>query len=191
MTRRRPRRRTNISRMVKSILSRRMEKKSFFYERDSSVTTVGTGWNWNAGITGTGEHERIGNKVRMTGAFGEYFVKFNNTGTEQANIRIIWYIPKDPTDDLSGISVDGSPDFNRFIVLKDKFICLSGEQGANRNCVRVKFSKKWKGAGMPVEWSSGVSTAFTKNPLKIALVGSDPLNSFSVKGFDYSWFTDA
>ena len=84
---------------------------------------------------GDTQNSRDGNQVHITGIYGKFVV----TGADTTNIvRYILYIPKDPSDTLTGMSIDIHHliDQDRFTILYDRNITTTSG-GVNQKVFTV------------------------------------------------------
>lgn len=119
--------------------------------------------------SGAGASERMGNRVTVTG----YHAKLTmNAGDGINNVRIIIYIPKNPTATLSTLTYSQAIDLDSYTVLHDKIYPVSNTAGMYSRYFTIskKFNKKGK-AGMHVHFSGTGSTDFEKNRLRLYVVG--------------------
>lgn len=123
---------------------------------NSAMTIIGQG---------TGQHDRIGNQIHVTGWYGQ--LSFFASSTDGYNsIRVIIYSPKDPTTTLTGIPPEGEVDTDQINVLYDRLIGVSYTGGPRvvTLTLRKKFNKGNK-QGRVVQYHGTGSTDYAKAPL--------------------------
>lgn len=110
---------------------------------------------------GTEYYERIGDKINVTGFYG----KFQMIGGDATNvIRVILYIPRDPSLTLTGANTYGIIDPAVATILYDR-LHTTTLNGPNTRIFTV--AKKFRGKGMTVEWSGAT---IKKNRLRMLFV---------------------
>lgn len=185
-------RRSNIRKVVQSVINKNLETKTFqisytsYAINDSGRSPIDT--NITGIVQGDGQNERDGNQYRLKSITGKFFV----TGADSTNsIRIILYKPKNVSYDLTtdGLTFNGAVDLDKYIIYKDLFVTTSTN---GSNCKRISFSKAFKGAGLPVQFSGSSAASLTTGMIRFHVV-SDSLavTDPSLDGFIRVKFKDA
>lgn len=192
MSRKRSRNSNAIRRMVKKEVAKSAETKTLITQYANSVvdSARATLSNSISGcIQGVDQDERVGNRVTITSMKYDWFF----TGADTTNsIRVLIYIPKDPTTVIAGLPFNQPPDLDQFTILKDLFVCTS--QGGP-DCVRrqgwIRFNKGNR-RGMTVEYSGNLATEIVRNKLMVYMV-SDSTAALDpqVNGFCRVFFKDS
>lgn len=169
-----------VKRYVSSKLKRSLETK---HVSNSSSSTAVPNVQIDTQITdipqGTQETRRVGNLVRVTGFYG----RFQMVGTDATNIiRIIMYIPKDPTATITGANTYGLLDPDIATVLYDK-VHTTTLNGPNTKVFTI--AKKFRGAGLPVQFNSSTTTDVLKNNIKMLFVSDS--GAVSHPTLSYHW----
>ena len=136
-------------------------------------------------FAGTSQGERVGNKVKVTGMYGHLFV---NAADTTNSVRIIVYIPKDPSIALAGLSFYQHPDEDNYTILIDKYVCVSTN---GPGCKMVSLRRKYKN-GINVQFDGTGSGDRATNPIWIyAVSDSGAVSHPDMSGYLYTYYTDA
>lgn len=187
--------RKRLKSLVGSIVRKNIETSSIVHSLDA-VSIVDSGRvsstqdiHLTAIAQGVQESQRIKNEVRITGVYGDLFV----TGADSTNsIRLIMYIPKDPTVSLSNsptLAFNEAPDLDKFTILKDMLVTTSS---GGPNLRRLKLKYKFKGRGLRVGYSGTGAGDVQTHPVYFYFV-SDSLASTdpSLNGYIRMYYKDA
>ncbi len=192
----------SMKRIAKQVMAKNIETKvhtaeysDAFIGANSTAYIIATSVVDIAGGTKSGE--RVGERITATSLKYDLFF----TGAQDTNsLRVIFYIPKSPTDLLwqgpagTNLAFNQAIDFNRYTVLKDMFIPtnLNGQ-----NCVRkqgyISFRNKGKRLGMPVIYDTDLSVSCTKNRIMVYMVSDSvsPITTPKVNGYVRLFYKDA
>lgn len=184
---------SNLKKLVKSIVAKNIETKTSIFR----MAGIGIGASGLAPINasfndlniGDNQYERTGNQVTLTSVKWDMFL----TGADATNsIRCIVYIPKNPTVFLA-IPFNGAVDFDSFTVLRDMFICTSN---TGNNCVRrngyISFKNRGKSLGMKTQWSGALASGQTKNRVLLYMVSDSLVVPHpEVNGVLHTFYKDA
>lgn len=137
----------NIKKYVaKAILSNEETKFAHLSVVAQRAISVGVNYPILNVPQGNTQLNRIGNQLRCTGYHYDILLEanVNSAVTEplmyKALVRIIIYIPKDPTNTLSGLNYADMPDMDKYTILSDDMRVVNFSNGAKR----LKISKKFK-----------------------------------------------
>ncbi len=111
--------------------------------------------------------QRIGNRVKVTGFYGKFTITYADTTNI---VRVIMYMPRNPTSTLSTIDTNDLIDFDDFNILYDKSFAVSSGGPGTKN---ITISRKWNRgnkSGINVFYASGSSTDYAKNPIFLYVV---------------------
>lgn len=185
-------RRKTLKKYIKNTIEKQLETKTVITNYANTIPDSGRTplSNSIAGVAqGLTQSTRVGNSIRVTSMKCEWFF----TGADSTNsIRVIIYIPKDPTAALSGLAFNQAPDLDQFTILRDFFICTGGTGG---NCKRlqkwIRFNRGMR-SGLHMQYSGAASTDITKNKLMIYMVSdSSAVSDPSVNGYVRVFYKDA
>lgn len=184
---------SGIKNYVKKMINKNIETKlvvaTFTDVAITSTLLVPYTYAFNDISQGVGQQQRIGNLVRCTSMKYNLFI----TGADSTNsVRIIFYIPRDPTTVMAGLAFNQAPDIDQFTVLKDMFITTSN---TGNNCIRkvgwLNF-KRGKSTGMPVFYSSSTPASVTKNRILMYCVSDSGAPSHpTLNGYTRLFYKDA
>ncbi len=181
----------NLRKIIKKAVANQLETKTAVTNYANSITDGGRSPLTNAVAdvgTGVTQATRIGNSTKVTSIKYDWFF----TGADSTNsIRVIIYIPKDPTVILSSLAFNQAPDLDSFTILKDMFICTEGTGG---NCKRrqgwVRFNRGNR-TGLHMQYSSASAGSVVKNQLMIYMVSdSEAVSDPQVNGYVRVFFKD-
>lgn len=146
---------------------------------DQSLTDI------NQGLT---QSTRIGNSVRLTSLYGDFFL----TGADTTNsVRMILYIPKNVTTNLSTLSFNAAPDLDQVTILQDRLFTFTAN---GNNCIRFKIKKKFdfgRRSGIHITYTDGTGTNITKNKMRLLLVSDSTVAPHPVlNGYLRIFYTD-
>lgn len=182
--------RKTFTKKVQRIISRNLETKTILVNYAGVGITDSTRTPLDQNLTGISQGDsqdtRDGNQLRMTSVSADFFI----TGYDSTNsIRVLLYKPKNKSDDLTGLQFNQAPDLDRFVILKDFFVTTSSA-GANNK--RLRFYKKFMGAGMAVQFDGPTANDVQTNMLRLYIV-SDSLAVVdpSINGYVRMYFKDA
>lgn len=184
-----------IKALANQVVQRNLETK--FKDNEYNGTSVGTVLGGTVDddlilvAQGTGASARDGDVINLTG----FTVEGHITAGDNSNVvRVIIYIPKDPTDKISTettpYDIYHDVDLNKFAVLHDKrYPC--GIYMPKVFSIKRKFNKGAR-RGIRVNWYGGASNQFSKNRILMYLV-SDSVASAHPKfsGYAKMWYKDA
>ncbi len=137
---------------------------------------------------GDGQTNRTGNSVRVTGIYGKLAIAAADTTNL---VRVILYIPKDPSATMSGVSYSSSPDLDQWTILFDKMVAVSTNgPGIKSFTIKKKFNKGRR-AGILSEWHSSNTGDHSKNPIRFyAVSDSTAVSDPALSGYLYVYFRD-
>lgn len=140
---------------------------------------------------GDTQNTRAGNQVFVTGFYGKFVV----AGADTTNIvRMVVYIPRDPTDTLAAdtIGVTSLIDQDSYTVLYDKYITTSSA-GENAKVFTVaKNFHRGSRKGLRVIWNGVGTTDITKNFIKLYVVSdSGAVSDPCLSGHLRTYYKDA
>lgn len=184
--------RAQVQKMINSNIETKFHTNSWSSSGIQDVGRTPIDADLNNVAVGTGAANREGHQISLTGLYGKFVV----TGADATNIvRVILYIPKDPTSSLSsvgGIGISTLIDQDRFTVMYDKYFTTTSN-GPNQKVFTI--ARKWnKGSrkGIQTQFYGGASTDFAKNRLKLYVVGdSGAVSDPSLTGNIRCYFKDA
>ena len=174
---RKRKRRGGVKRMVKRMIARSVETKRVSETFDELTVDIdGQNYILVEIEEGTGEDERIGNRLRLIRMKLKGVIKARSDGA-QSIVRIVLFIPK-VIDSLISTNVDvyDMLDYDKFTVLSDKLYCVDGTAGPG--CRMVNLSKSFNRGirkGLEVIYNGPLKTQLTKNRLAFYIV-SDASN---------------
>lgn len=137
---------------------------------------------------GTQQNERIGNQIRVTGIFADLII----TGADTTNtIRMIIYIPHDPSNTLSSLMYNGAPDMDQFTILYDKIITTSSNGPNNKRVmIRRSYTRGYK-KGIRIQYYGSAATDVSKNRILIYVVSdSAAIPDPQLNGYLRMYYTD-
>lgn len=137
--------------------------------------------------TGDTQSTRTGNAITVTGLYGDFFF---NAADVTNSIRVLLYVPHNPTDDMA-IQFNQAPDLDRFTVLRDMLVTVSTQGPAVvRRKIKVSF-KKGNRKGLTCRWHDTTATGFSKNPIRLYMVSdSTAVTDPSVSGYIRAYYKD-
>lgn len=146
---------------------------------------------------GTGQHNRIGNNVKIKSLYGRITLQAPaNAGGRL--FRFVMYIPKDPTDNL-GSAVSGTPlkigdqiDADRFTVISDKSHYIAPTGANTANIKQIVIGKKFPRL-INQQYDSGATNSVVKNDLRLYVVstqGTGSANKSYLQGYLKTYFID-
>lgn len=174
--RRRPFGRRRFRRAVQKVIRRNQETKFTTAAWTGATIQDGARSPDNTNLTlfpaGTGQTHRIGNQMYLTGMY--YRLTFTGADSTQT-IRVVLYIPRDPSSSLSSIETNTLIDLDQYIVLYDRIVSLTSN-GNNQKTVVIKkdFTRRGTRRGIQCQWSSGTDSSCVKNKIQLYMV-SDSL----------------
>lgn len=182
------RRKGGLKKFIKKTIAKSQETKTLVTTYANGIQDAARNPLTNsvtACAQGLDQDDRIGNRVTVTSLKYDWFF----VGADTTNsIRVIFYIPKDPTYVLLGLGYASPVDLDTITVLKDMFICTSA---TGPDCVRrqgwLRFNRGMR-SGIQVEYSGALSTEITRNKIMCYMVSdstvvSDPQVNGSVRCF--------
>lgn len=183
----------NIKKYVQSKIEANQETKHLNYTYNTSVTDeIRTPLDTLLVDVDQGDtaNQRSGNQLFVTGIYGRF--AFRQADTTNL-IRVILYIPKDPSDSLTSGLVDyiGAVDLDRFTVLSDKLVNVN-VAGKNQQVMTLarKFNKGIK-KGITVQYTDGTGSNCTKNNLRLYMVSDSAATADpSVYGYMRIYYKD-
>jgi len=160
--RREYKRRSNLKKLVKSIVSKNIETKSALIKLNQVQIGVAGPYiaSFNDLNQGDAQNERVGNQVTMTSVKWDLFL----AGADTTNsYRIIVYIPREPSVLITSLPFNGAVDYDQHIVLKDTYrtTSLNGNNAFRLNGYH-SFRNKGKSVGMKTQWASSAPNDQTK-----------------------------
>lgn len=131
------RRRTSGSSSIKKQIMELAETKHV-PTRVTQSTGLVTDLALNNAAQGTGQHQRVGSKLTVTGLFARMQFRARNT---QGLMRVIFYRPRIATDSLSAGSLGlfGHVDQDQYVVYSDRYYPLSNANGPDWAVDEVKL----------------------------------------------------
>lgn len=190
---------SNLRRTIQRVIDKNLEKKFHTTQLTNQlVPNTGQRYNLSQVSTGDSQQTRTGNQCRITGMYGQFTI-LPNQATIIANplvyvyvVRVIIYIPKDPSVVLSGISVSSTIDKDQYTVMKDKLYPVTFANGGYSPVYKQSF--KYKGSpGMVTQYSGISSSQVVKNPVRMYIVSDASLPSEQplMSGYLKVFYTDA
>lgn len=136
----------------------------------------------NAPPQGTGQHQRVGSRITVTGFYGRFQFRARNA---QGMMRVIFYRPRDPTANLESLSlgVFDHIDPDEFVVYDDQLHPLSNANGPDWAVTEIK--RKFPN-GLITHFDDGTTT-ITENMLRIYIVGWNTITP-DEHGYDCSLY---
>lgn len=192
-TRRRPRR--NFARAVKAVLNKQVETKFYLNDLNGAPASDFSADNpltvsLNPIAGGTGSGQRIGNQIKMSGLYGKLFLVCNSSSTSvQYLCRMIMYVPKDASNQITSLAFNQAPDLDQFTILEDKYIRLSKDG----SIPTVNIQNIRKRLRMTTQFTNSFASSIAKNPVYIYLtsnVASTTDQPVTVQGFIKSYYKD-
>lgn len=181
----------NMNQKIQQVINSNLERKHAGNTLNAvSYSTTGTGYDVVDFAQGIDTNERIGREVRVTSFRMQGVWHFADTTNV---IRMILYIPKDPSVGISPASVYSLLDHDSFTILLDKYIAVGSGGPAVKvmNYVR-SFTRKGKSKGMKVRYNGTASTSTTLNRMKLYIVSdSGAAVHPTFTGTYNTYFTDA
>lgn len=171
---------------VQKLLNKNIETKFRAQSIATTIDSTGTSYELCSVGTGDGQNNRSGHQLNVTGFYG----KFQMVASDATNaIRVIMYIPKDPSVVMSGVSVYSLIDIDDYTILYDKLFTAS-INGINQRVFTI--AKKFRGKGLQVQYSSTSATDFSKNALRMFVVSdSGAISHPTFNGHYRTYFKDA
>lgn len=168
------RRKGGLKKYIKKVVARSQETKTHLINYANAIPDSGRTplSNQLADISqGLNQSTRVGNSITLTSLKYDWFF----TGADSTNsLRVIIYVPKDPTDLMSSVAFNAAPDLDRYTILRDMFITTEGTGG---NCKRrqgwLRFNRGNR-SGMNVGYTGAGLGVIIKNNVSIYMV-SDSL----------------
>lgn len=103
-------------------------------------------------------NQRIGDRISLSSIEADLVFEKRST-TDLSNIcRVIVYSPKDPSQEMSTIQVQGYPDLSKFVILYDKVFSLNSTSDQTKT---LSFRKRFP-KGRHVEYDGTTATSGTK-----------------------------
>lgn len=183
---RRYRKRSNLAKRVSRLeMVAKPEKKRYYnVVNNESISDSGTEYTLSNITQGVAENGRIGNEIKVSGVYCKFYLQGNTSYAN--NTRFILYTPNDPTNSMSSLAFNEHQDDDQFITWKDKFVATSN---LGTNARVVTLSKKFK-RPMKIKYTSSGGTA-SRYPIKLFVVSDSTLNTPSINGYMYMYYTDA
>lgn len=177
---------------VKKMILRSSETK--FHSETVSADSIGTvGNNYTLSDIGQGDtaNTRDGNQILTTGLYQRYIISRTTIAgaADDTVLRVIAYIPRASVADTLTVATNAFVDMDKFTVLSDKLFLLT-ENSPLKQFTYKKSFKKGRSLGMVTQWSSGTSTAWTKNPIKLYVVSDNNLNKPTFSMTSKTFFKD-
>lgn len=164
----RKKKKQNIKSIVTKMIRKAAETKRLTteYSTTSISTTMTDAGLFDTITEGTGDNERVGSTVYITGIYARWFV---HIGDANQLVRIVCYLPRRIDTTLSSQSQD-TPisyiDQTNFKVLYDKQISLNQYgPGTRMGTMKIKFP----GKGLPVRYDDDTG-AIQNNRIRFAFV---------------------
>jgi hypothetical protein len=184
------RKKSNLKKMIKSMIAGSQETKTIGTELNPSISNVGVNYDIASLVGGTGQNARIGNQYKMT----SFRLKGGVFGSDTTNlVRIIIYIPKDPTHIMDTSLQALTPvDLDRFTVLSDRLIPVASSGPNCKLYNKVVLFNKGRRTGLNVQFHDSTAGSITKNRLMVYMVSDSGAASHpSFKGWWRFYFKDA
>lgn len=190
--RRKRRNYSGVKKLIQRTINSNLETFHKDFEIDTTIHDEGrTPYSiaLNGVATGDSASTRTGNQITVTGIYG----KFVLTGSDTTNIvRIILYIPKNPTEEISTISITALLDVDKFTVLSDKLYNLSTSGPIMRTIVMAKNFHRGSRKGITTQYHSTGASDFSKNPIYLyAVSDSAAINDPTIQGNIRCYYKDA
>lgn len=186
----RTRRKSNLKKIIKTMIAGSQETKTIGTQINPSISDVGINYDISSLNGGTTQNARIGNAYKLT----SFRLKGGVFGSDSTNlVRIIIYIPKDPTHLIdTSLQVLTPVDLDRFTVLSDRLI-PTASQGPNcRLYNKVCLFNKGRRTGLNVQFHDSTAGSIVKNRLMVYMVSDSSAASHpSFKGWWRFYFKDA
>lgn len=144
---------------------------------------------------GNTQHDRIGNRVKITGIYGKYmFKKFSNA--ENALFRVVMYIPRNSKDTLKdhggtgiGVSYTDQIDADRYSVLMDRTVNVQ-TLGDNTEAYYKPFTIARK-FNITQHYSNHLAGTWSKNCVRLYIVSTSGTSiSPLLDGYSKVYYTD-
>lgn len=179
-------RRNNLLKRVSRLESVAKPEKKRYYNTISGlgISSSGTEYTLSNITQGVSESGRIGNEIKVSGIYCKFYLQGNTSYAN--NTRLILYSPNDPTASMSGLAFNEHQDDDQYITWSDRFIATSN-LGTNSRVITIK--KKFK-RPMKIKYTGSGGTA-SRMPVKLYMVSDSALNSPTLDGYMYMYYTDA
>jgi len=172
------------------MISKNQETKTLGVELNPSISNVGVNYDISSLAGGTNQNQRIGNAYKMT----SFRLKGGVFGSDTTNlVRIIIYIPKDPTHTMDTSLQPLTPvDLDRFTILSDRLIPTASNGPNCKLYNKVLLFNKGRRSGLNVQFHSNLASSIVKNKLMVYMVSDSAAASHPFfKGWWRFYFKDA
>lgn len=190
MPRRRPKKSNNLKKMIKKMISGSQETKTIGTSINPSISNVGVNYDIASLVGGNTQNARLGNAYKMT----SFRLKGAVFGSDTTNlIRIIIYIPKEPTHLIDTSLQSLTPlDLDRFTVLSDRLVCTASNGPNCKLYNKTILFNRGRRTGLNVQFHDSTAGSITKNRLMVYMVSDSGASSHpSFKGWWRFYFKDA
>ena len=185
-----PRAHSKLKKMIKAAIAGSQETKTLGVEINTGISNVGVNYDISSIAGGSNQNQRIGNTYKMT----SFRLKGGVFGSDTTNlVRIVIYIPKDPTHTIdTGLQALSPIDLDRFTVLSDRLI-PTASQGPNCKLFnKVCLFNKGRRTGLNVRFHSSLASSIVKNRLMVYMVSDSSAASHpTFTGWWRFYFKDA
>lgn len=177
-------RRTTFNKRVQAVINRNLETK-FTIQTYAGGTVIPSSPGLLMELTnitqGDTQNTRQGNQLHVTGIYGKFVFEPNATTVSavpkvdyQYIVRAILFIPKNPTDNLSTLTMHGGVDKDRYNIMMDKYYNINFNGGSHSIIISKNFKKGGK-KGTTVQYNGTAGNAYAKNPIHLLLLSNSSL----------------
>lgn len=179
------RRKPALKRQIQRVINENRETKLKGYTYNLNPVGSQTLLPFDVNLTdiseGTAQLNRVGNQIRITG----FFSKFTYAAADDTNrMRVVLYIPRDPSDILQTPTIDSLIDLDKFTILFDETINLVN--GTSKDLVQKVMKKKFNkndSKGILSIYNGPRGTDNAKNTLRIHWISdSEALSHPTISG---------
>lgn len=183
-----------LTKKINQAIQRNIETKFIVWPYNTTIQDPGRVTLDNPMLnmaSGSTPNTRVGNQIYCTGLHGKFVLR--NADTTNI-VRMVLYIPKDPTDTLQASSVDylEAIDLDRFTILMDRVYHLN-DAGGNQRMVTIgkKFNTGTR-RGIQVQYTTTSGLSCIKNNIRLYWVSDsgaipDPI----IEGYIRAYYKDA
>lgn len=130
---------------------------------------------------GIAQNQRLGNQVRLTGLYLDGVIVAADTSN---TVRVLVYSPKDPSNEITNLAFNQSPDMDQFDVYYDRFVAVGTNGGLIAR--RIRFKKSFKQGGRSKgrihQFTGSGGTTYQTRPIFLYMVS----DSLAVSDPDFS-----
>ena len=191
--RRRTRRKGGLKKLIKKMIAKAVETKTYGYTLDTAISTTGVNYDISSNTQGIDQNDRIGNVYTLT-SFRYKACYFHNQASVDNSqlVRVVLYLPKNVDDLIStGTAVTDAIDQDRYNILSDRLVPFSRNGQPARLFHLFKPFNRGMRKGMHIRFSGPAATDFEQNRLMLYMVSTSGADTPSVKGWWRAYFKDA